>query len=58
MKPKAHVAVIQKRESREEKLCHITSYDHQTQNGIKGCDVTLYKRCQPRTLRVKNNFLK
>lgn len=50
MKPKAHVAVIQKRESREKKLCHTTFHDHQAQNGTMGCAVTLYKRCQPGTL--------
>lgn len=58
MKPKAHVAVIQKRESREKKLCHTTFHDHQAQNGTKGCAVTLYKRCQPGTLRVNYKFCK
>lgn len=58
MKPKSHVAVNQKRESREEKLCHTTFHDHQAQTGTKGCIVTLYNRCQPGTLRANHKFYK
>lgn len=37
MKPKSHVAIIQKREGREETLCPTTSHKHWAQRDTVGC---------------------
>lgn len=58
MKPKVHAAVIQKRESREEKLSHMTSHNHQAQSGPRRSSLTVYKSCQPGTLRANHSFYK
>lgn len=55
MKPKAHVTLILKRESREEKLSHMTSHNHEAQSGTEAV-LTLYKRCLSGTPRVNHDF--